>query len=315
MRRRPSHLPRPLLLILVLLLALGAVAVAGRGARRLLGDVIGPVGSGSSGKPVAVDPSRFQAGACIAYPPLRGDRRRTVFLDAGHGGLDPGSVGVTESGRSITEASLTLPVELDAAALLRRRGFRVVVSRTRNQNVVRLTRADVVGNELSATGVHDDVAARDICANEAHADLLVGIYFDAGAPYNAGSVTGYDADRPFSAANLRFATLLQDDVLGAMNAQGWQIPSEGVQLDDQLGSSITQAAQSYGHLMELGPAEAGYFNTPSRMPGAIIEPLFITDPFEGSIADSVRGQKVIAAGIAQAVEQYFAAPRRHDSRH
>ena len=41
------------------------------------------------------------------------------------------------------------------------------------------------------------------------------------------------------------------------------------------------------------------------MPGALIEPLFITDPFEGSIADGAHGQEV----IAQAVEQYFTAQR------
>jgi hypothetical protein len=45
------------------------------------------------------------------------------------------------------------------------------------------------------------------------------------------------------------------------------------------------------------------------MPGALIEPLFITDPFEASIADSARGQEVIARGIAGAVEQYFNAHR------
>ena len=45
------------------------------------------------------------------------------------------------------------------------------------------------------------------------------------------------------------------------------------------------------------------------MPGALIEPLFITDSFEGSIADSTHGQQVIAGGIARAVEQYFRAHR------
>ena len=44
------------------------------------------------------------------------------------------------------------------------------------------------------------------------------------------------------------------------------------------------------------------------MPGALIEPLFITDPFEGTIAASVSGQETIARGLAQAIEQYFAPP-------
>ncbi len=60
--------------------------------------------------------------------------------------------------------------------------------------------------------------------------------------------------------------------------------------------------------MLLGPGVPGWFDTPSEMPGALIEPLFITDPFEGSIADSASGQQVIAGGLAQAVEQYFASP-------
>jgi N-acetylmuramoyl-L-alanine amidase len=41
------------------------------------------------------------------------------------------------------------------------------------------------------------------------------------------------------------------------------------------------------------------------MPGAVIEPLYITDPFEGSIASSANGQLVIGRGIATAVEEFL----------
>ena len=41
------------------------------------------------------------------------------------------------------------------------------------------------------------------------------------------------------------------------------------------------------------------------MPGAVVEPLYLTDPYEGSIADSPAGQQVIAQGIADAVDQYL----------
>jgi len=41
------------------------------------------------------------------------------------------------------------------------------------------------------------------------------------------------------------------------------------------------------------------------MPGALIEPLFITDPYEGTIAASNAGHQAIATGMAQAVEQYL----------
>jgi len=277
-------------------IAFGAIAAAGLWASSS--------SASSGGQPV--DPSTFSSGACIAFAPTAGNRHLTVFLDAGHGGLDPGSVGTTQSGSTIYEANETLPVELDTMAILRREGFRVVVSRTRNNSVVRPTPGDVANNALTVQGIHDDVAARDVCANDAHANVLLGIYFDAGAPNNAGSVTGYDAVRPFAAQNLRLADLVQSDVLGALNAHGWGIPDEGVQPDNELGSAITSTAISYGHLLLLGPADPGWFNTPSQMPGALIEPLFITDPFEGSIAASYEGQHVIAAGLARAVAQYFA---------
>jgi N-acetylmuramoyl-L-alanine amidase len=255
----------------------------------------------------AIDPAYFSPGACVAFPPTSGNRHLTVFLDAGHGGLDPGAVGVTESGRVIDEADQTLPVVLDAMAILRQAGFRVVVSRTGPTNVVRLRADDVSGNMLTVTGVHDDVAARDVCANLAHANVLVGVYFNAGASAaNAGCITAYDSARPFADDNRRLADLVQADVLAAMNAQGWQIPDDGAQTDEGLGSSLTAADQAYDHLLLLGPAKKGYFSTPSTMPGALVEPLFITDPFEGSIAASSRGQQVIAAGLARAVEQYFA---------
>jgi N-acetylmuramoyl-L-alanine amidase len=260
------------------------------------------------GTGMAIDPPYFSPGACVAFPPTTGNRHLTVFLDAGHGGLDPGAVGVTESGHVIDEADQTLPVVLDTTTILRQAGFRVVVSRTGPTTVLRLGPSDVSGDVLTDVGVHDDVAARDICANMAHANVLVGVYFNAGATAaSAGCITAYDADRPFATANLRLADLVQTDVLATMNAQGWQIPDIGVQTDQGLGSSQTAAGQAYGHLMLLGPAKTGYFSTPSTMPGALIEPLFITDPFEGSIAASTNGQQVIAAGLARAIEQYFAS--------
>jgi N-acetylmuramoyl-L-alanine amidase len=262
-------------------------------------------GVSRAGQPV--DPTTFNPGACVAFSPPSSTRGLTVFLDAGHGGRDPGAVGRTASGRTIYEDDQTLAVELDAMALLRAAGFRVVVSRTRDSSVLRLRADDVSGRLMTIDGSHEDVLARDLCANDAHANLLVGIYFDAGAAYNAGSVTGYDRVRPFAAENLRLAKRLQADVLAAMNAKGWGIPNEGVQTDTGLGSALNSQALSYGHLVLLGPAERGYVSTPSRMPGALIEPLFITDPFEGSIAASRHGQAVIARGLTKAIEQYFAA--------
>jgi N-acetylmuramoyl-L-alanine amidase len=310
--RHPSTFARRriVLLLVAVVIVVGAVAL-GLGHRSGLPG-LGSAQADAQGR--AVNASAFSSGACLSFPPTQGDRHLTVFLDAGHGGIDPGGVGTTERGKTIYEADETLPVELDVMALLRAEGFQVVVSRTGRTSVVKLTPADTDQGVLSLMGAHDDVAARDICANDAGANLLVGIYYDAGGSAdNAGGLTAYDGDRPFSASNLRLAHLLQTDVLADLNAKGWGIPNDGVMPDDTLGSyvgdrdggGIAAEAASYDHLLLIGPAASGFFTTPSQMPGAVIEPLYITDPFEGSIAASARGQQAIADGIARAVEQYF----------
>jgi len=279
-----------------------------------LGDAVFHWSPANSPSAQALSPD-MATGACVALSPTHGDNHRTVFLDAGHGGSDPGGVGSTQSGQAVAESTVNLAIELHAADLLRAQGYRVVVSRTSDTTVVRLTPADMSGQYLSVLGVHDDVAARDVCANLANADALVGIYMDAGASSsNAGSITLYDTARPFAAANQQLATLLQRNVLSAMNAQGWQVPDGGVLPDSGYGSSVgdpsagglAALAASYDHLMLIGPPLAGFLTTPSQMPGAVIEPLYLTDPFEGSIAANPADQQVIANGIATAVEQFLA---------
>jgi hypothetical protein len=165
--------------------------------------------------------------------------------------------------------------------------------------VLRLGPGDMSGHLLTAAGSRDDPAARDVCAGLAHADVLVDVYFNSGAAYNVGCVTAYDPAR-------LFAGLMQSAVLAAMNAQGWQIPDGGV-LPDQ-GLSARARGSGHGHLSRLGPAERPLQHA-GPMPGALIEPLFVTDPFEGSVAASNRGQPVIAAGLARAIERYFAQRR------
>ena len=246
----------------------------------------------------------------MSLPPTSVDRHQTVFVDAGHGGIDPGAIGVTQSGQTLHEADLTLPVELDTMALLRTQGFTVVVSRTGASSVVRLGAGDVAEGALTVQGAHDDVAARDLCANLAKATILIGVYFDAGASQqNAGASPPTTQPVPSGRQISDWPDWSKADVLAALNAHGWDIPDDGVLPDASLGGpAMSAAAASYGHLLLLGPALAGYFSTPSQMPGALIEPLFITDPFEGSIAAGSTGQQAIATGLDQAVEQYLEPP-------
>ena len=278
-----------------------AAAVAG---------VLAAAHSASAGLPAggeAVDASRFNPGSCLSFAPTSPQPSgRTVFVDAGHGGPDPGAVGVTASGKPVHEATETLRVALAALPLLRAAGYRVVLSRTTPQQVARPAPGDLSGGLFTGQGVHRDLVARDACANIARADILIGVYFNA-SNYSSlgGSLTLFDAARPFWPANRRLAQLVQRAVLAALNAKGRTVPNDGVHADSGYGSSVTSADQSYDHLLILGPPKAGYFSSPTRMPGALIEPLFITNPAEASLADSAAGQRAIARGLVTAVGQYF----------
>jgi N-acetylmuramoyl-L-alanine amidase len=301
---------------LLCVVTVAALAFPGFGTQlRRFASAVANIGSPADNS-TALDPGGFSTGACVAYTPTVGDNHQTVFLDAGHGGVDPGGVGTTESGQQVEESNVNLAIELDAMNLLRARGYRVVVSRTQDTSVALLTPADLSDGVLSLQGSHDDVVARDVCANLAHADVLVGIYMDAAASGQAaGSVSVYDTARPFASANAQLAGLLQKDVLAAMNGQGWQIPDDGSQPDSGFGSSVgdpstgglAAAAAAYNHLLLIGPAAPGYFSSPSAMPGAVIEPLYLTDPFEASIAANPTDQAVIAQGMATAIEQFLKA--------
>jgi N-acetylmuramoyl-L-alanine amidase len=228
--------------------------------------------------PRPVDRALFTRGSCTEFGPATGYRGKTVFLDAGHGGGDPGGTGVTRSGTDISEAQVNLRVEIDTMGLLTRQGYRVVVSRTRQSTVGKLRRGDTGGGLLTPAGARADIAARDRCANMAHADLLVGIYMNTGDSGPSGSVTVYDRAPLFWPRSRRFATLLQHDVLAKLNSRGHQVPDGGVHSGGRVGV---------------------------RMPGARIEPLSIADPVQASLAYSSPGQHLIAAGITEAIRRYF----------
>lgn len=265
----------------------------------------------TSAAAVPLDPAAFADGACVALPPTSGDRHQTVFLDAGHGGPDPGATGgITSAGQTFHEKAVTLPVALDAAQLLRAAGYQVVLSRTGDTSVARLTPDDLNGVLLTTAGDHADLTARAACANLAHAAALVSIHFDSYSdPEVGGATTLYDTSRSFSAANQTLANLLQQKILASLAANGWQVRDRGT-ADDSTGAGgeITATGEGYGHLDLLGPASPGYVDNPSAMPGALVEPLFLTDPAEGSLAMGSASQQAIATGIATAVGQFLQNP-------
>jgi N-acetylmuramoyl-L-alanine amidase len=262
--------------------------------------------------PVSVLSAGIMPHTCLVLPPLRGKTQHIVFIDPGHGGLDPGTSGTTTSGKTIYEKDLTLAVGLDVTTTLRNEGYTVVLARNTDTLITRIQSGDVNGKLLTAAGEHRDIVARVACANAANAEALVSIHFNAYAdPSVNGAETLYDNARPFSAANKRLALLAQAAVLARLRALGWAVPDRGTMNDIAAGTpALTTEGTAYGHLLELGPAASGWLKFPSTMPGILIEPLFLTHPAEADVASSVEGQRAIATGLAQAIDAFFAANAR-----
>lgn len=254
----------------------------------------------------ALSSGDWAPGACQPLAPSGKARHATVFLDAGHGSPDPGTSGQTTSGQTVFEKDLALTIVLKLATLLRADGYTVVLARSQDSSVAALSAADTPNGVFSVAGKHKDLEARIACANAARAQVLVSLHFNGYSdPGVGGTETLYDDARPFSAQNQRLAQLVQQNVVTQLHAAGFQASDRGVQPDSSDAEpSLGAAAAAYPHLLELGPAQPGYLDAPSAMPGVLCEALFLTDPHDATIAASDSGQRAIARGIATAIEQF-----------
>jgi N-acetylmuramoyl-L-alanine amidase len=245
--------------------------------------------------------SGVEQGACVSFPSSDGRSSKTVFIDPGHGGLDPGVVG-TVGGHQVLEKDVALGVGTRLAALLRDGGYRVVMSRTRDTSVTTLGPNDTVTGALTGSAEHRDLVTRAACANAAGASVLVSIHFDAfDDPAVGGTETFYDAERPFAAENKRLAADLQSALVAGLGTS-----DRGAWTDDQLvAPTLTASGSLYGHLIELGPAATGWVDNPSQMPGALVEPLFLTNASEAKLASTASGQQKVAAALKSGLEKYL----------
>lgn len=108
------------------------------------------------------------AGVSGAVPALR-----TIVIDPGHGGIDPGK---QHAGLKLDEKTVALDTAVRLKKLLEREGYRVV-----------LTRAD---DRHLSTDKAEDLRRRAEVANEVGADLFISLHFNAVPAVDAPRVQG-----------------------------------------------------------------------------------------------------------------------------
>jgi N-acetylmuramoyl-L-alanine amidase len=254
---------------------------------------------------IALDAGRFAPGGCIALPPTGLASRGTVLVDAGHGGPDPGSLGTTLDGRTVAEKDLTLPVALAVASRLRAVGVTAVLSRSTDELGSTIDSGEVQNGSLTTAASQEDLVARVRCANTARADALVSVHFNSfDDPAVTGSETLYDVDRPLAPRSRALAQSLQTNIRVGLAALGEPSSDRGV-IDDSSGGEA-----GGGGLVLLGPGVPGSSDEASAMPGALVEPFFLTNPGDLTAVATPRGVDVLAGAISSGVEDYLDGERR-----
>jgi len=243
------------------------------------------------------------AGAAARGGTAGAAKQPTVFIDPGHGGRDPGWGASYILADMPLEKDLTLDLSKRTAAYLEAMGYRVVLSRGGDDDV---NDPEKDLNDDGCTDPVDEIQARIDKANAARADLLLSIHFN-GLPGStlSGAATFYNAVRPFSGDNERFAKLIQAAQLEALAAFGHQARDWGAIRDDSFdGPSQSLCPTGYRYYTLIGP-EANGRPRPSQMPGAVVEAMFLTYRPEAELAGREEVRDALAKAYARAIDQYF----------
>ncbi len=98
----------------------------------------------------------------ITFPPSR-----SITIDPGHGGSDPGACYIEEDGTIWRETDINLAVSLKVRDILEDNGVRVVMTRTKETDVVRKSRPELANKEETALfiSIHTNSVAENETAN------------------------------------------------------------------------------------------------------------------------------------------------------
>jgi N-acetylmuramoyl-L-alanine amidase len=230
-----------------------------------------------------------------------------AFVDPGHGGVDVGTQGTTPDGQTVFEKAISLAIAVRVVQILQQNGIGAALSRS-DDSLPESVRTDYTedGHLLTPDGVLHDLQRRVDRANASGAIVLLSIHLNAFSdPAVGGSETFFDADRTFADDNRRFAALVQSSVVAALRTTGYADVDRGVTDDSSLQSvGFGTLGIPYPHLILLGPAVPGRLR-PSQMPGAISEPLFLSNPSEAGLAVESDTQQLLAKAYATAIEQFL----------
>lgn len=241
-------------------------------------------------------------------------RAPIVCLDPGHGGSDNGFSRFFENDvPAMAEKNLVLEQAWDLEARLRRRGYEVVMTR-KTDTEVNVEGKDVNGD--GRTAAHDaprsdrnknldELQARINVCNKANADLLVSMHvngFSNGGPH--GPETWFTRERTFGDKNAAFATLAYQHLKEQLGYIGYVMPEEERGAIPDSAIEVQKEYKVFDHFIITGP-EIPDVIVPSKMPGAIVEALFVSNDGDAAVLATPEGRAAIVTAYENAIVEYF----------
>jgi N-acetylmuramoyl-L-alanine amidase len=230
-----------------------------------------------------------------ALPPLR-----TIVLDAGHGGNDPGAVGPT----GLMEKELVLDVTRRAAKLVEERlGIRVLLTRDADAFV--------------------PLPDRTSFANRARADLFVSIHANAHGQSMTDGVETYFLSSEATDSEARQVAALENGVVGLESPPGrggamggamkdivrtilWDLAQSEFQTESSRLAEIVHDSMTRSlRIGTRGVKQAGFYVLGgAAMPAILIEVGFVTNPKEERRLRDPRYRDEIARAIVAGLAEY-----------
>jgi len=230
-----------------------------------------------------------------AVAPVRLDRNKIIVIDAGHGGKDPGAIGY----RKYREKVVVLSIARDLASILKNRGFRVYMTRSKDYFV--------------------KLSKRTKYANRKHADIFISIHANAVSLKNAAKAEGletYFLSKSRSSRAKRVAAQENKADLSEMDYYGKEsflstLNSHNIVAANKLAIDLQRGAlaslnKHYKNVKDAGVREGPFWVlVGAQMPAVLVEVGFITHPKEAKRLVSSKYQQRLATGLANGVERYF----------
>lgn len=220
---------------------------------------------------------------------------KTVVIDAGHGGKDPGC-----HGGYANEKTVCLNIALKLGEMIKKKypNIKVVYTRDRDVFIELNERANI--------------------ANRAKADLFICIHANAASPAAYGAETYvlglHRTESQQKVAERENATIFMEDDKGAkykdFDLSPDAIIARQIQLSVFLNQSISFADKLQKEFKRLGRYDRGVKQAgflvlyKTTMPSVLIETGFLTNPNEEKFLGDAEGQQKMASAMFTAFEQY-----------